>query len=188
MLMNRIRRSRAIGLATILALAMLGLDAAAQSPGESRTGLPPNAAVPTESSPLLEVGGEVAHPFSLTAAEFAKLPRQTLRAKGHDGVESQYQGVSLIELLAKAGVPTGKDLRGKALALFVVVEASDGYRAVFALAELDSGFTDRVILLADRRDDKPLSGQAGPLQVIVPGEKKHARWVRQAIRIKVGRA
>jgi hypothetical protein len=43
-------------------------------------------------------------------------------------------------------------------------------------------------LLADRRDDKPLSGQAGPLQVIVPGEKKHARWVRQAIRIKVGRA
>ncbi len=130
----------------------------------------------------------MAHPLSLTAAEFAKLPRKTVRAKGHDGVESQYQGVPLIEILAKAGVPTGKELRGKAMALFVVVEASDGYRAVFALAELDSEFTDRVILLADRRDDKPLSAQAGPLQVIVPGEKKHARWVRQVIRFRIGRS
>ena len=73
------------------------------------------------------------------------------------------------------------------MALFVVVEAADGYRAVFALAELDPEFTDRVILLADRRDDKPLPGQAGPFQIIVPGEKKHARWVRQVIRLKVGR-
>ena len=49
------------------------------------------------------------------------------------------------------------------------------------------GFTDRVILLADRRDGKPLSAREGPFQVIVPGEKKHARWVRQVIRLKVGR-
>ncbi len=130
----------------------------------------------------------MAHPLSWTAAEFAKLPRQSMRAKGHDGVESQYQGVPLIEVLAKAGVPTGKAVRGQALSLFVVVEAADGYRAVFALAELDREFTDRVILLADRRDDTPLPAHAGPLQIIVPGEKKHARWVRQVIRIRVGRA
>jgi DMSO/TMAO reductase YedYZ molybdopterin-dependent catalytic subunit len=188
MLMQRIHRFLASGLAAILALAILGLDVAAQSPGGSKTELAPKAAAQTGSSSLLEVSGEVTGPLSLNAAEFAKLPRKTVRAKGHDGVESQYQGVPLIEILAKAGVPTGKEVRGKAMALFVVVEASDGYRAVFALAELDSEFTDRVILLADRRDDKPLSGQAGQLQVIVPGEKKHARWVRQVIRLKVGRA
>ena len=73
------------------------------------------------------------------------------------------------------------------MALYVVVEAADGYRAVFALAELDPAFTDRVILLADRRDGKPLSTREGPFQIIVPGEKKHARWVRQVIRLKVGR-
>ena len=117
----------------------------------------------------------MAHPLSWTATEFAKLPRQSVRAKGHDGVESQYQGVSLIEALARAGVPSGKELRGKALSLFVVVEAADGYREVYALAELDPEFTDRVILVADRRDDKPLPAHSGPLQVIVPGEKKHAR-------------
>ena len=48
---------------------------------------------------------------------------------------------------------------------YLVVEAADGYRAVFALPELDPAFSDRVILLADRRDGKPLDGKEGPLRV-----------------------
>ncbi len=185
--MRRILDRRGNGLAAVLVLTIFGLDVAAQSPGVSKADAPPPTAAPATSS-LLEVGGEVARPISFTAAEFSKLPRRNVRANGHDGVESKYQGVPLIEILAKAGVPTGKDLRGKALTLFVVVEASDGYRAVFALSELDPEFTDRVVLLADRRDDKPLPAQAGPLQIVVPGEKKHARWVRMVTRLKVGRA
>ncbi len=94
----------------------------------------------------------------------------------------------LIEVVSRAGVPTGAELRGPGVALYVVVEAADGYRAVFALPELDPAFTDRVILLADRRDGRPLSDREGPLQVIVPGEKKHARWVRQVVRLAIGRA
>lgn len=145
-------------------------------------------AVPrADSSVVIRVAGEVPHPLELTSAEFAKLPRQTLSAKAHDGKESQYEGVSLLALLAKAGVPTGKDLRGPAMAYYVVAEAADGYRASFAIAELDSTFTDRVVLLANHRDGKPLSAREGPFQMIVPGEKKHARWVRQVIRLKVGR-
>ncbi len=177
----RIRRHHVAAPAVILAL--VALSVAAQTPSETK----PASKTRPDAAVLLEIGGEVAQPVSYTAAEFARLPRRTVRAKGHDGVESQFQGVPLIDILSKAGVPTEKSLRGPALALFVVVEATDGYRAVFALPELDPEFTDRVILLADRRDDKPLAGQAGPLQVIVPGEKKHARWVRQVIRLKVGR-
>jgi DMSO/TMAO reductase YedYZ molybdopterin-dependent catalytic subunit len=145
------------------------------------------AVSPTSAAVMIQIAGEVSHPLSLTAPELAKLARQTVRAKGHDGVESQYEGVALIEFLAKAGAPTGKDLRGPALAFYVVVEAADGYRAVFALAELDSVFADRVILLADRRDGKPIGTKDAPFQVIVPGEKKHARWVKQVTRLKVGR-
>ena len=48
-------------------------------------------------------------------------------------------------------------------------------------------FTDRVILPADRRDGLPPSARDGPLQVVVPGEMKHARWVRHVIKLKVGR-
>lgn len=44
---------------------------------------------------------------------------------------------------------------------FLVVDAADGYRAVFALPELDRAFTDRIILLADRREGKPLAEKEG---------------------------
>jgi DMSO/TMAO reductase YedYZ molybdopterin-dependent catalytic subunit len=128
---------------------------------------------------VLTVGGEVERPLKLSLADLAKLPRLTVRGKDHDGKEHKYDGVALGEVLRQAGVKFGKELRGKALATYLLVEASDGYKAVFALPELDPGYTDRVIVLADRRDDAPLEAREGPLQIIVPDEKLHARWVRQ---------
>src|SRR5438067_227597 len=95
------------------------------------------------TSVLLEVRGEVSRPLVWSASEFAKLPRQTVRARGHDRVEAQFEGVPLFEILARAGVPFGNELRGKAVALYLAVEAADGYRAVFALPELDPAFSDR---------------------------------------------
>jgi len=71
------------------------------------------------------------------------------------------------------------------MTLSVVATASDGYRAVFALAEFDPGFTDQVILLADKRDGKSLSAREGPLRIIVPSEKRHARWVREVSSLTV---
>ena len=176
------RRSRTLSMAVLVALGLGVREPAAQQSDS------PTQAAGKESGALLKILGEVPQPLALSAEEFAKLPRQAVRAKGHDDVVSQYEGVSLIDVLAKVGVPTGNDLRGKELTRYVVVEASDGYRALFALTELDSAFTDRIILLADRRDGRRLSDREGPLQVIVPGEKKHARWVRQVKRLVVGRA
>jgi len=69
--------------------------------------------------------------------------------------------------------------------LYVLVKARDGYAAVLALPEFDAGFTDRVILLADRRDGHPLDAVEGPLRLVVPDEKRRARWVRQVIDIQV---
>jgi hypothetical protein len=60
-----------------------------------------------------------------------------------------------------------------------VVEASDGYRAVYALPELDPAYTDKVIMLVDKRDGKALDAKEGSLRLVVPDEKMHARWVRQ---------
>jgi DMSO/TMAO reductase YedYZ molybdopterin-dependent catalytic subunit len=138
------------------------------------------------SKVVLRVGGEVPRPLEWTAPEFGRLPRQTVRAKDH-GKEGEFEGVPLVEVLKASGVKFGQDLRGPALVGYLVVEAADGYRAVFALPELDPAFTDRIILLADRRDGKPLGGNAGPLRVIVPGEKRHARWVRQVTGLRLGR-
>jgi hypothetical protein len=137
---------------------------------------------------VVSIAGEVPRPLKLTADEFARLPRQSVRARDHDGNEAVFEGVPVFEALAHAGVKFGPDLRGPALAMYLVVEAADGYRAVFALPELDPACTDRTILLADRRDGKPMAGKEGPLRIVVPGEKKHSRWVRQVVALKIGRA
>jgi DMSO/TMAO reductase YedYZ molybdopterin-dependent catalytic subunit len=170
--------SRAVGLVSVLS-ALVGHTTLAGQ------GAPAPSA--TAEGVVLNVTGDVPRPLKLSAAEFARLPRQTVRATGHDGKEADFEGVPLVEVLKAAGVKFGQDLRGPALAAYLVVEASDQYRAVFALPELDPAFTDRVVLLADRRDGKPLAGNEGPLRVVVPGEKRHARWVRQVVALKVGR-
>ena len=133
----------------------------------------------------LAVGGEVPKPLSLSAADLAALPRQRVTARDHEGREATYEGVALVELLRRTGLELGEKLRGKKLALFLVAEASDGYRAVYALPELDPTFTDRVILLADLKDGKPFSAKEGPLRIVVPGEKMQARWVRQVVALVV---
>jgi len=52
-------------------------------------------------------------------------------------------------------------------------------------SQLDPGFTDRVIFLTDLRDGQPLSTVEGPLRIIVPHEKRQARWVRQVTSLTV---
>ena len=135
----------------------------------------------------LTVGGEVERPLKLTAAEIATLPRTTVRARDHSGAESTFEGVALVEVLKLAGVPLGEKLRGKAVSNYLVVDAVDGYRAVFAIPELDPAFTDQVILLADKRDGKPLSATEGPFRIVVPHEKRQGRWVRQVTGLSICR-
>jgi hypothetical protein len=120
-----------------------------------------------------------------SAEALAKLPRQTVKASDPAGTPAAYEGVSLAEVLKAAGVTLGKDLKGPLLANCVVVQAADGYRVVFSLPEIDPDMTDRVVLLADRKDGKPLDAKEGPYRLVVPHDKRHLRWVRQVTRVSV---
>lgn len=126
------------------------------------------------------------HPISAQA--WATLPRTSVQAIDHDGKEVAFEGVAAREVLKTLNAPLGKELRGKNLVLYVVAEAADGYRAVYALTEFDGDFTDRIILIADRRNGQPLAEKEGPLRIVVPGEKRPARWLRELVRISVERA
>jgi DMSO/TMAO reductase YedYZ molybdopterin-dependent catalytic subunit len=126
--------------------------------------------------------------LKLGANDLAKLPRRSVRAKDHGGAEATFEGVALVDILQLAGVKFGDGLRGKNLALYLVVEGSDGYRAVFTLPELDPAYNDRVVLIADRRDGTKFSDAEGPLRIIVPGEKRQSRWVRQVASLIIKRA
>lgn len=119
----------------------------------------------------LAVRGEVAQPLKLDPGELARMARRSIKVKDHDGRESVYDGVVVADILKKAGVKQGKDLRGEFLAAYLLVEAADGYRVVFSLPELDEAYTDRIVLLADRKDGEPLNDHEGPFRIVVPDEK-----------------
>jgi hypothetical protein len=137
--------------------------------------------------PSLIVDGGNGNTIILTAADLSKLPQHTIET-GEHGTPATFEGVLLSDVLAKVDAPSGEKLRGKAMALYLLVEAADGYRAVFALQEFDAGFTDRKIYLATKRDGKPLTEKEGPFRMVYPDEKRPARWVRQVTALRIRQA
>lgn len=141
------------------------------------------AAVPNTSKSVI-IGGEVTRPLTLDAETLAGMSRTRVKAGAH-GVEGEWEGVSMTEVLRAAGAPVGENLRGSNLALVVRITAADGYRVVYALAELDPKFRDDAVILADRHDGQRIDPTQGPFRIIAPGEKRPGRWVRQVTRIDV---
>jgi DMSO/TMAO reductase YedYZ molybdopterin-dependent catalytic subunit len=123
----------------------------------------------------IRVEGAVTQPLRLSARDLAAMPHSTVSAKDRNGQAHEYTGVPVAAILSRAGVTMGPQLRGVNLAKYLLVTSSDGYQVVFSLAELDSSFTDRVVILADQMEGKPLAATVGPFRIIVPGEKKPAR-------------
>ena len=165
---------------TVLALAFW-----AQSAGFGQAPAPA-AAAPKSDDVRLTVNGNVDKTLSLSLADLRDLPRQTLIVMNeHEKKEETYQGVPLAEILKLAGVPQGVALRGPALAMYVRAEGADGYAAVFALAELDSSVQDSSVLVADTLDGQRMPEKLGPLRLVVPHDKRPARWVRMLRSITV---
>ena len=136
----------------------------------------------------LRISGAVSTPLVLTIVDLKKMPRKTLSVVNpHDKKKETYEGVLLEELLHRAGVPQGEQLRGSSMANYVIAEAEDGYRVVFSLAELDSGVLESEVIVADTIDGVPLSAQQGPFRLVAPHEKRPARWVRMLKSITVMR-
>ena len=139
---------------------------------------------------LVPLSGSEIH---VGAAEWAAFPRDTVQAHdsggaNHAPIRGEFAGVPMRALLTRMGVPEGPALRGEALRLFVVAQASDGYRVLFSLAELDPGLAGTSIIVADRHEGAALDAAAGPLRIIAPADKRPARWVRGVVRLSVHQA
>ena len=105
----------------------------------------------------------------------------------HTGKEETYEGAPLAELLRRAGLPQGESLRGAAMTAYIIAEGADGYRALFAAAELDSSFQDSDVIVADTLDGAPLTAHEGPLKLVAPHDKRPARWVRTLRSLTIGK-
>jgi hypothetical protein len=92
----------------------------------------------------LELNGPGGQHVTISAADIQSLPRKTVQVhNAHSGATETYQGVELSLLLTRLDAPLEQKLRGKALAMYVVAEGSDKYRALYSLAEVDLPSTMR---------------------------------------------
>ena len=112
----------------------------------------------------------------LSAADLSKLPQQTIKTTDHDKPVT-FQGVALKDVLAKVDLPLGESFHHTATSYYLLVEAKDGYRAIFSWAEMDPGFMDKPVYMIAKPD--------GSFQLVVPGEKRGGRWVRQVTALRV---
>lgn len=134
---------------------------------------------------IIKVTGEVITPLSITVGDFKTYSQVNLKHKDKEGKEHIYSGVLLADILKKAGVTLGENLKGKNLAKVMLAEAIDGYQVAFSLAELDKTYTDKLVILANQVDGKPLSATEGPYRIIIQNEKKPTRFVRQVTALKI---
>jgi len=133
----------------------------------------------------INITGDGITPMTLTKGQFADMKQVVVMAKAHDGAVHRYSGITIASLLNQVGILLNDSTKKQTINSYLVVTAADGYKAIYTLAEIDPEFSIRPIILADRADKKPLTTTDGLWQIIVPGEKKYARWVRQVTGIQV---
>jgi hypothetical protein len=132
----------------------------------------------------LTIQNETGKQTVLARADIEALPHVKVTA-GASGLSTTFEGVPLKALLERAGVWFGETVKGKRLASCLLVEGADGLRVVIALPEIDPAFTDKQIVLAFLKDGKPLDAKEGPYRIVIPDEKRMARWVRQVTTLKI---
>ena len=121
-------------------------------------------------------------PVPFDAAARAGLPVASAVLTAHGGRKT-CTGVWLSDLASRAGLPAGEALKGPALATVIVADAADGYRVVFSLPEIDARLGNKPVLVADHCDGAPLPATDGPVRLVVPGEMRAARSLRQLSRL-----
>ncbi|MGH7676220.1 MAG: hypothetical protein ACREMV_13200 [Gemmatimonadales bacterium] len=119
----------------------------------------------------------------ITGRVLDSLAVDTVIASFHERPPATYVGVGVDRLLAYAGVIVAGS-RGRDFEQVVVVEAHDGYRMTFGVGEIDPSITGRRIVLARATGEG--EGE-GPWRLVVPGDRRGARWVRQVRSIRLVR-
>lgn len=164
---------KAVLLSAVLALA--AVPASAQSVAVRPVNVVVNVTGPAGQVTRFDLGALAAMPQA----------KATLTAHGETHV---WEGPLLIDVLAKAGAPTGQAIRGAEMADVVLITGQDGYRVALGLAEVDPGVRADKFILADRVDGHPIEGKDGPVRLVIEGDLRPARSVRMVRSIAVVRA
>jgi hypothetical protein len=138
------------------------------------------------SPTTLELRFPFRNPVPLRAPDLQVRPHITVTVhNSHTNVDENYSGVRLSDLLKDYGAPLGDQLRGKALATYLIATGSDNYRAVFSLAEIDPSFHPGDVIIADAMNGKALDEKTGPFRLVSTEDKRPARWVHNLVSIEL---
>jgi precorrin-4 methylase len=136
--------------------------------------------LPDLFSPQFSITGAVGQ--TLNIADMSSYTRREITDKqigdgrGYHGLRN-FQGVSLLELIQKAGV--GVDLN-----TVLLVSAPDGYRSLVSLGELLLNQSGGNIVIADQVDGVPLQ-KNGKFSLIIPDDLSADRMVKAVDKIEV---
>lgn len=119
-------------------------------------------------------------PRLVDAAHLAGLPVLTQSVTLEHGGAVAWGGPLLWDVLLDAGVVDAKK-PAEAVKALVRVTGADGYTAVFGLGEVSPEFAGRALQLALTMNGKTLELP----RLVVPGEKRAGRSVRDVVRIEV---
>lgn len=142
------------------------------------------AAQATAADQGVTVATSVEQTRNIDAAMVAKLPAVEQKVSfltGHGPEQATYTGALLWSVIDSAEM-SSSDRRAR-LRRTIWVTGRDGYTAALALAEIDPEFEGKQVLLAYRRDGKPIDGNT--LRLVVPGDRHGGRSVRDVVRIEV---
>ena len=108
--------------------------------------------------------------LSFSPEELAALPHKTVAVfNEHSKTNENYSGVPLADLLGKAGVPLGENVRGKLFMIGIAAEGMDHYSVLYSLAEVDPAIHTGDVIVADTLDGQKL------------GKDGASRWFRAKI-------
>lgn len=141
-----------------------------------------HAATPASTSLSLVIDGRVT---TLSVAELQSFPQKSVTVHNeHMKMDETYSGVLLGDLLAKYGLPVDKSTHRKMLRSYLVAEGMDQYRVVMSVTEVEGTEHNGDVIVATMVGGKPL-GDDGELKLIISGDKKPERWVRNLMSITV---
>ncbi|WP_025761773.1 hypothetical protein [Dyadobacter tibetensis] len=132
---------------------------------------------------LFSVGGPELQTMVVTHSDFETFNQIQQQSTDTEGNVLTYQGISLHDVLVRAGIPSGNDLNSQKLMSYLTIRAADGYEVLFSLPETDPVFTDQTILLI-------LNEKEGMkwVNLVVPNDKRKSRWVKHIIGLEIGQA
>lgn len=133
-----------------------------------------------DSSATIAVRGDVQKPGEWTVQairqQFAKQAQAVTFTAG-DNQPMVGTGIPLYSLIQEAAPRTGKAPKHYDLSFLVILEARDGYRVYFSLAELTPQCGNAQAWLVWEVGGKPLSEKEAPFRLAVLSDQGHDRYI-----------